>query len=158
MKTIMSIIVCVLLMAVATSAADVDFWALADSDSVLLRLGLPVSDNVVAGIESAWRHDSERPGQLWALYGIYTHPDPIEFDNILPFDWLPTLSANAYIGASIGVDLENEDERTVAGPLAGLIVQDILVIEYTYQYVSDHLEAYMSDRYRLRIGIRPIRF
>ena len=44
------------------------------------------------------------------------------------------------------------------GLLAGLIVQDILVIQYTYQYVSDHLEASMSDRYRLRIGIRPIRF
>ena len=153
-KKLMAAVACVLAFAAVTSASDFDFWALADSDSVLIRLGLPVSDNVVAGVESAWRHDSERPGQLWALYGIYTHPDPIEFDNILPFDWMPALSAHPYIGASIGVDLENEDERTVAGPLAGLIVQDILVIEYAYQYVSDHLEAYMSDRYRLRVGLR----
>lgn len=152
MKTVWITLVMLIVTSVA-SAGDFCIWSLADSDSVIGRVGYKLGDNIEAGIESAWRHDSERPGQLWALFGAYKAPDAIKVGRLLPFDWLPELTATPYVGASVGVDLENEDERTVAGPLAGLIIQDILVIEYFYGFVSDDLDAYMNDGYKLRIGL-----
>lgn len=153
MKKALLTIAIMLLMSAVASAGDFCIWSLADSDSVIARVGYKLGDNIEAGIESAWRHDSERPGQLWALFGVYKAPDAIKVGPLLPFDWLPELTATPYIGASVGVDLENEDERTVAGPLAGLIIQDILVVEYFYGFVSDDLDAYMNDGYKLRIGL-----
>jgi len=114
------------------SAMDFDFWALADSDSVIGRLnvsrllGLTVNESLGWGIEGVWRHDSESPGHIWGVYGTYTHPDTVDVNDILPFEWLPALTGRPYIGASVTVDFENDGDRTVAGPIAGLIIEDIL--------------------------------
>ena len=151
-----TVLAIVLLMSVATSASSI--WTLADSDSVLARILFPVSENVEAGIEGVWRTDSERPGQRWAVTGIYTHPETFELDKIFSFDWMPPLTARPFVGASVGVDLEGDDDRTIAGPIAGFIVQDLIVVEYFYQYISDNLNEYMNDGYKLRIGLLPVRF
>ncbi len=151
-KRLSTVLAIVLLMSVATSASSI--WTLADSDSVLMRVMFPVSENVEAGVESAWRHDSESPGHIWGVCGVYIHPEKVDFNEIFAFDWLPQLKANPYVGAFVTVDIEHDGDRTMAGPIAGLIVQDILVVEYAYQYVSDSLDDYLNDRYRLRIGLR----
>ena len=85
------VIAIVLLVASVTSAKDFSIWALADTDSVIGRIGYAVGDNIEAGLEGTWANDSKRPGQIWGVYGVYVSPTAVSFDKIFDFEWAPEL-------------------------------------------------------------------
>lgn len=143
-----------LLVAATCSASDFCVWTLADSDSIVGRVGYRLGENIEAGIESTWNTDSGKPGQFWGLFGIYQAQEAIDFDKIFANDWIPNLVGTPYCGVSMSIDFDSQnDKRTVVGPIAGIILEDLLVVEWMYAFVSDNMDNYLDDEYRLRIGL-----
>ena len=154
MKRILLTITVMLLVAAPTFASDFCIWTLADSDSITGRVGYALNDNIEGGVESTWRNDSDEPGQIWGVFGVYKAPELIKFDQIFSNDWIPSLIGTPYVGASMSVDFANESgDRTLVGPLAGIILQDILIVEYFYMFPSDDLGGLLDEGYVLRIGL-----
>ena len=143
-----------LLLAGSALGSDFCMWTLADSDMVTLRAGYGLSENIEGGFEYTLNTDSDAPGHLWGVYGVYIAPQAIDLEKIFSNDWIPPLTGSPYVGASMSLDFDGDhDNRTRVGPIAGIIVEDILVFEYFYQFISDNLDDYLNDEYILRIGL-----
>lgn len=136
------------------NASDFCLWTLADSDNVTMRLGYGLGDNIEGGVEYTLNTHSDKPGSIWGVFGVYKAPEAIQFNQIFSNDWIPSLVGTPYAGCSLSVDFDSQNNnRTRVGPIAGIILQDILVVEYFYQFISDNLDAYLDDEYILRIGL-----
>ena len=150
----LTVVAIVLLMTAVTSASDFCLWTLADSENVTMRLGYGLGDNIEGGVEYTLNTHSDKPGSIWGVFGVYKAPEAIDFSRIFSNDFMPGLIGTPYAGCSLSVDFDSQnDNRTRVGPIAGVIVQDILVVEYFYQFISDDLDAYLNDEYILRIGL-----
>ncbi|MHC4207357.1 MAG: hypothetical protein ACYSTT_22100 [Planctomycetota bacterium] len=155
MKRIIVFLVLVLALAVP-ARAELSAWLLTDNEVVGARVGY-VNNNIEVGGLSYWWYDTEpmEPPQVFGAYGAYHFPDLIEVANPIPVDWLPaTLHASPYLGMQIGINCDRE-KRDFIGPIAGLLLQDLLVIEYQYREYSDALEAALgSGEHVVMAGIR----
>ena len=156
MKTLWIVLIVALvgLITSVASASDFCLWTLADSDNVVGRVGYALGENIEGGIEYTLNTHSDKPGSIWGVFGVYKAPEAIEFNRIFSNDWIPALIGTPYAGVSMSVDFDSQNEnRTRVGPIAGVILQDILVVEYFYQFISDDLDAFLNDEYVLRIGL-----
>ena len=153
MKTLAVLLMTVVLVA-PVSASDLCLWTLADSEEGPVRIGYSLGESIEAGIEGSFRFDSEKPGQIWGIFGVYKSPTTFSFEDFFTNDWVPSLTAQPYVGVSMSVDFDSlDDNRSRIGPLAGVILNDLLVVEYFYQVVNDDFTAYLSDGYKLRFGL-----
>lgn len=145
----------IVLLVVAPAKADLTTWIFGEGDAVTARVGMTLDpNNVEIGIASTWHPTSEAP-QIYTVYGLYMFDQVVPFRQPLPVDFLPeTLEAQPYIIGTVGIDLENEDRRGLASLGAGVIVQQVLVIEYSFQAVSDYLEESMADTHKVSFGLR----
>lgn len=132
-------------------------WLLGDDQTFIARLGYKPSPRIEVGIESAWlsvdiaEGRCDVPGVVGA-YGIYKFPDIVQIPNPIPFEWLPAqFAGTAYFGIHAGLDLTNEG--TFVGPIAGVIFNDVMVIEYTYVMSDYALEAVDGD-HRIMLGLK----
>ena len=159
MKYVMMLIV-VLLVAGTTQANDLSVWLLGEDDLVGARIGYMVDDNVEVGVLSQWYPQDEAPNILGA-FGVYHFDEPVEIKNPIPLEWLPeTFLAKPYIGAQVSIDfrkLIGETDgmrRSMVGPIAGIVVQEVLVIEYSYSAFGDGLDKVLDDNHQISIGLR----
>jgi len=159
MNKVLTMIV-MLLCATTVQASDFTAWLYGEDDLVGLRLGKMVDDNVEIGILSQWYAQDEAPNILGA-YGCFHFDEPVEIANPIPIEWLPEVfEAKPYLGAQVSIDfrkLIGETDgmrRSMVGPIAGIVVQEVLVIEYSYSAFSDNLDNVLDDNHSITIGLR----
>lgn len=129
-------------------------WAMAESDLTTAQLGYMLTPHVEVGALGTWRDDREQPGDIFGIYGVYHFDYAVEIPQFIPLQGLPdTLTAKPFVGVEITLDVQNEGDRTMAGPSAGFIVQDLLVLKYTYRMASSKLAEVQNDEHRFGIGL-----
>ncbi len=123
-------------------------------NEVAARIGY-VKGAIELGGLSQW-YPSDKPPQVFGIYGLYLFEDAITIPQILPLSWLPeTLTATPYIGGQVTVDFAFPDtDGTMVGPIAGVEIQGIIVVEYQYRNYSDKLGDYLDNEHRVMFGIR----
>jgi hypothetical protein len=140
MKRLMAILI--VLLVAATAQADITAWLMgtpADLDNenaeYLLRVGLAEGETEF-GIQSNYV-GLEGAGQWYGAYGLVFVGD------------------GAYIGYSASI-IDAEDGGAY-GPVAGLIYEEILVIEYQYRDYTGPLSRQMpdsNDAHKVYAGLR----
>lgn len=127
MKRILITIVAISLMASVTQAKNLSAWLVGGYDNTLTaRVLYDLNPNISVGGEVSFFKLDDLPGNA-GLCGIYKFPDAVSVPN--PFPVGPaTLTGTPYAGARAGVDITNSG--TYSGLLAGIIVQDVIVVEY----------------------------
>lgn len=124
------------LLFVASTQADVRVWLyggddlqMAEVQDVSLRIGY-IHEDVEIGLSSTWWKLTEEP-QVYGLYALYHLPAEVNIPTLIPVDWLPAeVKARPYFGAQVSLDFV-DDGRTI-GPVAGLIIQNIIFTELQY--------------------------
>lgn len=141
----------VLSMAGCVEAKNLSAWLLGDTDSLMARVGYNTTTNTEVGLEAAWFELDGTPGNA-GIYGIYKWPDLITVPNPLPFDFLPKeVTGKVYGGVQMGIDILNRG--TFVGPIAGMIIQDIIIVEY--QYISaDFKLGQIDGEQKIILGMR----
>jgi len=124
------ILLLVLLLSVPAQA-NISSWIWGDSEAVSARFGIPVTENNEAGLSFLWWPDDSEPKVL-GLYGVHYFANSVPFRNPLILDFLPeTFEGRPYIGAKLDVNFDTDD--TAIGPVAGIIFEDVLFLEYQFQ-------------------------
>jgi len=155
-----NVLLIVLLVAGTCQAKDFALWTYGEDDLVGARVGCMIDDNVEFGVLSLWYPQDEAPNILGA-YSCYHFDEPVMIDNPIPLEWLPEIfEAKPYIGAQVSIDfrkLIGETDgmrRSMVGPIAGIIVQEVLVVEYSYSAFGDALGTVLNDQHKISIGFR----
>ncbi len=153
--------VALLLCLVGTARADVTAWAIYDRDAAGVRVGIEKDGNEI-GIFGAWRADPKQPPNLFGIYGLHNF-QAIEINSPIPVEWLPAKwTATPYAGAYVTIDFaeylnlpeDTQNRRIIGGPMAGLKLFDLLVLEYRYQLVNDYMEsAFENGQSVLALGL-----
>jgi hypothetical protein len=121
------------------------------------RLGYRIGDDerIEIGLSSEYypgADDADSP-QVWGVYGLYHWPDAIKVPQPIPLEFLPAeLTATPYIGGRIGLDFDADG--VVSGPVAGIIVNEVIFFEAQYNYYGGPLEGSGSDDFRFIFGLR----
>ena len=151
------LIVALLLCVMGTARAEMTLWGMYDRDTAGVRIGY-AHDQIEVGLFGAWRPDPKQPPNIFGAYSLYEF-GAIEVVNPIPLDWLPEkLTGKPYLGGYVTVDLADEGRKILGGPMAGVLIQDVLAIELRYQLVNGSLEgAFPDEQYVLSIGPK-IRF
>ena len=143
------VVFAILLMATMASAKDFSAWVLGNDTSLDIRLGYCLSENTEVGAECVWLKQNNIP-QTWGAYGLFKLPDTVKFPNPIPLDFLPKeFTATPYIGVQTGLSFDKQG--TYVGPIAGLVIEKILVIEYFY-ISSDFQLKEVNQNQGVRIG------
>lgn len=136
------------------NADGLNIWAIGEYNSIAGRVGYRFgepNEPWEAGIASYWWPHEDAP-QVYAIYGLYNFAETLTIDQPLNVDFLPDkIEAQPYIGAQVGVAFDND--QAICGPIAGLIIQDILVFEYQFQMVDDDLEKSLNDQHKVLLGL-----
>ena len=152
----------VLLIFAGTAGADgLRFWSLGEQtlvepdDGILLRLGYQ-SGEIEAGIESTFFPEVENDvSDIWGVYGVFHIAEILKVQNPIALEFLPeTLEANAYMGGHITMDFGEDDPGSVRGLIGGIIINDILVIEYQWNDYNDELDLPSLDDQSIYLGLR----
>jgi len=123
----------------------------AENNEVFARIGYEKGP-IELGAESCWWPNYDPP-QVWGVYGLWKFPDAVSFPNPLPLNWLPeTFTATPYVGGQISVEIE--DRSSMVGPVAGVILQDIITVEYQYRNYGQLLGEFLEDEHRVMFGLR----
>lgn len=119
----------------------------AGQDIIGFRLGVPVTENNEVGISTLlWTGNSQHDMDIvaYGLYGLHHFPYETEFRNPLIADFLPeTLTGRLYIGAKLDVN-QYTNESAVA-PVAGIVFEDILFLEYQFESFNEDAGATSSQ-------------
>lgn len=153
MKKLM-VVVLLLIMALSqpARAGKWNVWTYGDNEVVGARIGWDLKEDIEIGFGSIWWPNDKAP-QIYNVYGIYQWPDIVEIPNPISLDFLPdTLEGKPYIGAQVGVSIDNDG--SFAGPVAGLVLQDIWFVEYQYRSIGNKLEESFNDEHKLVVGIK----
>ncbi len=117
---------------------SISTWIWGDDEAVGARIGTQITENNEAGLSMlVWPGDSDRDAELIALglYGVYRFPQTAEFRNPLILDFLPeTIEGRPYIGGKFDINLDTN--KSSVAPVAGIVFQDILFLEYQFQSFS----------------------
>jgi len=151
MKWIVGMVVVLLL--AGSAYADLSAWVMGGDELLNARIGY-VKGDIEVGAQAYWDRGEElAPPQIYGVYGCYFLPDLIDTNTPLGIDWLPEkIRGRPYIGAQVSLGTA-EDQRYLAGPIAGLQLVDLLTIEYQYVAYSDTLDA-IGDEHRVMFGMR----
>jgi len=130
MKKVIVMLVLVLLLSLPVQAT-ISTWVWGDDEAVGLRVGYDITENNEAGLSTlCWPNDSEP--KVWGIYGIHYFANTVEFRNPLILDFLPEIfEGKSYIGGKLDVNFDIDD--TSIGPVAGIVFEDVLFIEYQFQ-------------------------
>lgn len=110
---------------------------MADDETFVARSGVECMENVDVGITSHWKPESSQPEAV-GIYATYDSPDFIIVDN--PFGWGPDgVEATGYVGLQLGANIE--DKTVFVGPITGLRVFNIFVMEYQKCSYGDKLRV-----------------
>jgi hypothetical protein len=107
------------------------------------------------GIASEYYFNDEKADlpQSWSIYGVRHFPDLITIPQPIPFEYLPEeIVVSPYVGAQVGIDFDADG--VIAGPIAGIRINEISFIEYQYAYYSGELADTFSDEHRVLFGLR----
>lgn len=164
MKSFLMSILIVALLAVGVQADGLNVWLGGDSQSagtsvdrsLAARVGYRFGEGEPYEIGVGclwWPSEQMGPPSTYTIYGLYQVGLPIIVPNPIKLDWLPeTLTAQPYIGAQVGLDFYNGGVMT--GPIAGLIIEKIIVIEYQYQRFTEALANDLDNEHKLFFGLR----
>jgi len=144
------IVLLVLLCLCLPARASMYSWIWADDNQATgVRLGADLNEKVEAGISALFWPDDTDP-HVWGVYGKYSYPDLVQIPNPVLAEWLPDMiSGTPYIGAKFDLNLQTE-ENTV-GPIAGIVFNDVLFMEYQYQSFQPQTTAVNS---KIIFGLR----
>ena len=149
MKKLIVVLVLILGSVCQANGKKLSAWLLGNDTSLGARLGYCLTDKTEIGAECVWLKENEVP-QTWAAYGLYKLPDTVKFPNPLPLEFLPKeFTATPYIGIETGLTLDKQG--TFICPIAGLVIEKILVIEYFYVSSDFQLKA-ANQNQGVRIG------
>ena len=153
MKNLITLLI--ILLVAGLAQADMTAWVMGENNTITARVGMTLDpNNIEIGAQTTWYPDDDTP-QIYGVYGIFVFDQSVSFRQPIPVEWLPeTLEAKPYIGGLVTVDVRQDDRRTLYGPVAGVIIKEIMVIEYAYHYVDDQLQDYMKDESRVSFGLR----
>lgn len=130
MKQLFLAVVIVLLLCLPVQAT-ISTWLWGDNEAVGARIGTEVTENNEAGLSMLWWPDDQEPRVL-GFYGVHHSANAVKFRNPLILDFTPEMiEGRPYIGAKI--DINVEDNESSVGPVAGVLFEDILFMEYQYQ-------------------------
>lgn len=131
MKKLCVLVVLLLCLLLCLPGCSGNTWVWDDDGAVGARLGTNVTENNEAGLSMLWRPDDSGP-RVMGLYGVHHFPEPVEFRNPLILDFMPeTLEGKPYIGGKFDVNFDTNE--TLIGPVAGIIFEDVLFLEYQFQ-------------------------
>lgn len=133
-------------------------WAFATRDTVGGMLGYEVLEKVEVGGFCYWQPQTKVPHTA-GMYGMYHWPHTVTIPQPVPLDFLPdTLEGAPYIGGLIGINVDGGRDTVLSGPMAGVVVYEIVDIRYHFQMVDKDLEALMDDEHLLFFGLGPLKF
>jgi len=146
MKNVIVVVAVVLLLCLAGCESA---WVWGDNEAVGARIGTYVTENNEAGLSMLWWPDDNEPRVL-GLYGVHHFPGLVEFRNPLIVDFLPeTIEGRTYLGAKLDVNFDTED--TSIDPVAGIVFEDIIFLEYQFQSFSQDSSSMSS---KILFGLR----
>jgi hypothetical protein len=166
MKKVMVTMLMVLMLSATAYAGDLNVWLygvqnmVVDTDgqeTIGLRLGTTLGEenNLEVGVASQlYVGDSgvDLP-QVWTAYGLYYLPYEVTVPQPIPLEWLPKeLTGKPYLGAQVGMDFDADG--VVSGPLAGIIIQKIMFVEYQYANYSGQLGDALDDEHKVLFGLK----
>ena len=164
MKITSFVILIVLAMSLPVFANGLNVWLYGDTDFVSegnsnnsrtlsARLGYHWADYEIGGSISWYPDEQVQIPQTYTAYGLYNGVPTIDVPNFIPVEWLPaTLNAKPYFGAQVGLDVNNNG--VITGPIAGLIIQDLIVIEYQYQRFTERLGTQLDSEHKVLLGLK----
>jgi len=151
MKKLMQIVLVVVLLLCLPGCISnsTSAWAWGDEGAIGARVGTKVTENNEAGLSMLCWPDDDEPRVL-GLYGVHHFAEPVEFRNPLMLEFLPeTLEAKTYIGGKLDVNLDTDSSSV--GPIAGVIFEDIIFLEYQFQSFDQGSSSVSS---KILFGVR----
>lgn len=149
-KLIVWIVLIVALMVPISARACITTWLLADDDSRQVRVGWQDEEvGIEAGITGFWLEDEP---QIYGVYGVWHVPGPVNIPNFFGIG-PETLEAYPYVGAQVTAAIDSDDKGDLYGPIAGLLIQNIVVIEWQYRIVDNVLEGPLDDEHKVVFGL-----
>jgi hypothetical protein len=149
MKKVMLIMVSMLLF-VATANAELTGWLLGvpayDTEKFeqgIVRAGYLADSGLETGLSSTWWKDVE----LDQAFGLYTILHMAE-------ESVGGKTIQPYIGSEFCLKVFDGDNADYVQPIAGCVIDEILVIEYGYRIMADEFAKDMNDQHEFRIGFR----
>ena len=158
------VILIVLAMSLPVFANGLNVWLYGDTDfaadgnsnnsrTLSARLGYHWADCEI-GASISWYPDEQvQIPQTYTVYGLYNGLPAVDVPNPIPVEWLPDkFNAKPYFGAQVGLDVNNNG--VITGPIAGLIVQDLIVVEYQYQRLTERLGTQLDNEHKVLLGLK----
>jgi len=157
-------IVLVLLLSALCRADGLNVWLYGDTDIIsnraerilAARLGCRFGQDEAweLGLTSVWYPSNElKVPQTWTAYGLWSGLPEIDVPNPIKLDWLPaTIKAKPYLGGQVGLDFRNNG--VVTGPIAGLVIEKIIVIEYQWQRFTERLSDELDNEHKVIFGLK----
>jgi len=122
-----------------------------ETNEVFARVGYEKGPLEVGAMVCFWPNYD--PPTTYGVYAIGKLKDAVQIPNPIPLEWLPeTFTASPYIGGQVSVEIQNRG--SMVGPVAGVIVQDVLTIEYQYRNYGEALGEILADEHRVMFGLR----
>lgn len=127
-RLLITILLATILFCMPASGKNLNAWLVGGYDDTLTaRLLYDVTPNISVGPELTFLDLENLPGNA-GLCALYKFPDAVQIPN--PTGIGPKeVSGTPYIGARAGIDVLN-DSGTYSGLIAGMVIQDVVVIEY----------------------------
>lgn len=142
-------VVAVVLLLCLPVRGSMSTWLWGDDEAVGARIGTKVTENNEAGLSMLWWPDEQEP-EVLGFYGIHHSATSVEIRNPLMLEFAPeTINGRPYIGAKMDIHLDNN--KTSMGPVAGIMFEDILFLEYQYQSFS---QGSVSPSSKIIFGLR----
>lgn len=140
----------VLMAPMSTCKACITTWLLADDDSRQVRAGWQDDKyGIEAGITALWLEDES---QIYGVYGVWHVLEPVNIPNFFGFG-PETLEGYPYVGAQVSAAIDSDDKGDLYGPIAGLLIQNIVVVEWQYRIVDNVLEGPLDDEHKVVFGL-----
>ena len=129
--------------------ADTTSWLWADDDALGVRVGVKDDSPIEVGLSALWLPDREEP-EIWGIYALYHLPEIVNVPNPIVVDFLPEIiTGTPYLGGKLDIDFD--DEVTDISPVAGIVLMDVLFIEYQFEAIDRESKQESKVLFGLRI-------
>jgi len=137
----LAMVICLL---VAGNAQAVNLWAMYEDTSFITRLGTDIGDSFEVGAELQSSMDWDYPftgtDYLGGIYGIAKVGDRNAF-------------INPYVGGRILTTFESDFDAVIGGPVVGVLIKEVVVIEGRNQYWSSNMDCWKPDEWVFSAGV-----